>query len=254
MNAKELLRLRRELFDELWYQADTYRITKGVKVGLVIIDEVNGFCRPGFGYFAPPEVDADVERMILGTNTMAKAFAEQMKPIFVFRENHLPGFLEQPYPAHCEEGTGEELLVEELRWLENEITATVYTKNCLNGFIAAYDQRGKNRFVDWINENQIEAVIVVGICTDICVMQFVLTLLAARNVVYADKTQMMPTLKDVVVWANACATYDLPMEVVKQNGWPKNTSHPRALMDDIAYYLMQKSGAIIVWNVPVPEE
>ena len=51
----------------------------------------------------------------------------------------------------------------------------------------------RNRVCDWVNAHRLTSVIVVGICSDICVMDFVLTMLSARN------HGCMPTLRDVVV-------------------------------------------------------
>lgn len=50
---------------------------------------------------------------------------------------------------------------------------------------------------------------VVGICTDICVFDFVATVLSARN------HSVIPPLEDVIVYSRGCATYDLPLHVAK---------------------------------------
>lgn len=50
---------------------------------------------------------------------------------------------------------------------------------------------------------------VVGICTDICVFDFVATVLSARN------HSVLPPLEDVIVYSRGCATYDLPLNVAK---------------------------------------
>lgn len=52
-------------------------------------------------------------------------------------------------------------------------------------------------------------IVVVGICTDICVFDFVATALSARN------HGVLHPLEDVVVYSHACATYDLPLHVAK---------------------------------------
>jgi hypothetical protein len=63
-------------------------------------------------------------------------------------------------------------------------------------------------------------VLVVGICTDVCVLDFVLTIMSARN------HGITPPLKDVYVYTKACATYDLPLQVAKDLG-PGAISHPQ---------------------------
>jgi nicotinamidase-related amidase len=50
-------------------------------------------------------------------------------------------------------------------------------------------------------------VLVVGICTDICVLDFVTSLLSARN------HGILDPLKEVLVYSEACSTYDLPTHV-----------------------------------------
>lgn len=52
-------------------------------------------------------------------------------------------------------------------------------------------------------------VLVVGICTDICVLDFVSSALSARN------RGILTHLKDVIVYSGACATYDLPLHVAE---------------------------------------
>ena len=49
----------------------------------------------------------------------------------------------------------------------------------------------------------------VGICTDICVLDFVCSTLSARN------RRMLVTLEDVFVYSRGCATYDLPLDVAQ---------------------------------------
>lgn len=55
-------------------------------------------------------------------------------------------------------------------------------------------------------------MLVVGICTDVCVMDFVLTALSARN------HGILEPLQEVMVYSEGCATYDLPAAVAKSVG------------------------------------
>ena len=212
--------------------------------GLVIVDEVNGFATPGQGPLAPPGPDAQVARMVDETNRLARAFVAAGKPIFAFLDSHPPGRPEPPYPPHCEIGTGQENLVPALAWLEDEGTATLLRKDCINGFVGAIDPgSGRNRLVDWVNERRLSALLVVGICTDICVMDFVLTVLSARN------HGLMPSLVEVVVHEPGCATYDLPRQVVDSLGLPPTATHPRELAHHMGLYLMASRGARLVSQV-----
>lgn len=217
--------------------------------GLVIVDEVNGFCTVGAGNLAPPAPDAQVAGMVELTDRLARAFAGQRWPILAFLDTHEPGKPEPPYPPHCEKGTGEENFVPELLWLEDHPYATLIRKDCINGFVGAIEPTFKghgtshNKLVDWVVANRLEAIVTAGICTDICVMDLVLTLLSARN------HGLMPTLRDIVVLEPACATYDLPLETASELGLPQTAAHPKAETHHMGLYFMASRGAILADQV-----
>lgn len=206
--------------------------------GLVVVDEVNGFATVGAGNLAPAAPNAQVARMVEETDRLARRFQSAGWPILAFLDTHEPGKPEPPYPPHCEAGTGEEELVPALKWLETESAATLVRKDCINGFVGSI-QDGRNRVVDWINDKRLAAILVVGICTDICVMDFVLTLLSARN------HGMTPTLKDIVVFEPACATYDLPRSAAEELGLPATAAHPQAPTHHLGLYFMASRGALL---------
>jgi nicotinamidase-related amidase len=213
------------------------------RIGLVIVDEVNGFATVGAGNLAPPVENAQVTRMIDETDRLARAFAASGRPIFAFLDTHIPGKPEPPYPPHCEIGTGEENLVPKLLWLEQEPNALLVRKDCINGFVGAIAPDGRNRVVDWVNEKRLEGVLVVGICTDICVMDFVLTLLSARN------HDLMPTLKDIHVYEAGCSTYDLPRATAERLGYGATAAHPQEPTHYMGLYFMASRGAHLVDSV-----
>lgn len=215
--------------------------------GLVIVDEVNGFASVGCGNLAPPAENAQVTRMIEETNRLARAFRSQGWPILAFLDTHEPGKPEPPYPPHCEQGSGEEELVPELKWLEQEHAATLVRKDCINGFIGAFRPDGGNSVVDWVNEHGLDRLLVVGICTDICVMDFVLTALSVRN------HGMMPSLKDISVYASGCSTYGLPREVAVGLGLPQTAAHPQEETHYLGLYFMASRGAELVDDVVIPD-
>lgn len=208
--------------------------------GLVIVDEVNGFCTVGAGPLAPAAPNAQVTRMVDETARLARDFDARHRPILAFLDTHEPGRPEPPYPLHCEKGTGQENLVPELQWLEHSAHATLVRKDCINGFVGAIGRDNRNRVVDWVNGNNLHAVLVVGICTDICVMDFVLTMLSARN------HALMPTLRDVVVYEPGCATYDLTAETAAALGLPATATHPQAVAHHAGLYFMASRGARLV--------
>jgi nicotinamidase-related amidase len=218
--------------------------TANRQCGLVIVDEVNGFASVGAGALAPQTPNIQVERMIAETGRLARRFAKRDDPILAFLDTHDPGKPEPPYPPHCERGTGEEELVADLAWIADCPQATLVRKDCINGFVGAISlDTGRNAVVDWINENGLEAVLVVGICTDICVMDFVLTLLSVRN------HGMVPTLKDIVVYDAGCATYDLPRDTAQSIGLPETAAHPQDLTHHLGLYFMASRGAVVASEI-----
>jgi nicotinamidase-related amidase len=211
--------------------------------GLVIVDEVKGFAAVGAGNMAPPVANPQVDRMIAETDRLARLFTAAKAPILAFADCHVPGKPEPPYPPHCEAGTGEEELVAALEWLEDDPNTTIVRKDCINGFIGATGKDGGNRFVDWVNGHGIETLVVVGICTDICVMDFVLTTLSARN------HEMMPGLREVCVYEGGCATYGLPRATAEELGYGATAAHPQDVTHYMGLYFMASRGARIVDQV-----
>ena len=213
--------------------------------GLVIIDEVNGFASVGGGNLAPPVENPRVNTMIAETDRLARAFAARGWPILATLDTHVPGKPEPPYPPHCEAGSGEENLVPALEWLEHEAAATLLRKDCINAFVGATREDGGNAIIDWVNAGRLARLLVVGICTDICVMDFVLTMLSARN------HAMMPTLDDIVVYAGGCATYDLPRQAATGLGLPETAAHPGQTTHYLGLYFMASRGALLADSVDV---
>lgn len=214
-------------------------------IGLVIVDEVNGFATVGAGNLAPAADNPQVTRMVDETARLARGFADRGRPILAFLDTHQPGKPEPPYPPHCERGTGEENLVPELEWLEADANATLVRKDCINGFVGAFAKDGSNRLIDWVKRHALRRILVVGVCTDICVMDFVLTLLSARN------HDMMPSLTEILVYEGGCATYDLPKAVAEDLGLGPTAAHPQDVTHYMGLYFMASRGARLVNEVTV---
>lgn len=211
--------------------------------GLVIVDIVNGFATVGAGNLAPPAENPQVTQMVSESDRLARGFAERGWPVLAFLDTHEPGKPEPPYPPHCEAGTGEEELVPALKWLEDSPQADLVRKDCINGFVGAIGASGDNAVVDWANANTVENILVVGICTDICVMDFVLTMLSARNHGLTERC------REIYVYDGGCATYDLPKSVAASLGLPETASHPQDLTHHMGLYFMAARGARIATGV-----
>ena len=68
-------------------------------IGLVIVDEVNGFATVGGGNLAPIGPNAQVAGMVAETDALARAFAARDLPLAAFLDTHEPGKPEPPYPS-----------------------------------------------------------------------------------------------------------------------------------------------------------
>ncbi len=228
---------------------DTLQLSHAASVtgqpGLVLVDIVNGFATVGGGNLAPPTTNAQVDQMVSEADRLARAFAAQGWPMLAFLDSHEPGKPEPPYPPHCEIGTGEENLVPELLWLEGEANATLLRKDCINGFVGAIQPDGSNGFMDWLNRHEITDLLVVGICTDICVMDMVLTLLSARN------HGLAPALREIHVHDRGCATYDLPRAMAEELELGAAAAHPQGATHHMGLYFMAARGAHLVGQVNI---
>ncbi|KAL4615891.1 hypothetical protein ACB092_07G159500 [Castanea dentata] len=229
------------LKEELPVNQESLVLSEDVKTGLVLVDIVNGFCTVGSGNLAPTQPDEQISGMVGESVKLARVFCEKKWPIFAFLDSHHPDIPEPPYPPHCIAGTNESKLVPALQWLENEPNATLRCKDCIDGFLGSIEKDGSNLFVDWVRNNQIKKILVVGICTDVCVLDFVCSTLSARN-----RGFLVP-LEDVIVYSNGCATFDLPIHVAKT--MKDAIAHPQELMHHIGLYMAKGRGAKVVSEV-----
>lgn len=206
----------------------------GKRVGLLIVDEVVGFCEVGPGNFQPKEPDKRIEQMISETDTVAYIATENGGSVVHVCDTHDEDNIERPFAKHCIRGSGEENPVQFLSWLASHPRARTIPKDCMNAYIGVQQADGRNPLYEWICRERIEVIIVIGICTDICVLQAALTLLCVRQHKYPDSPgwKMALTLQEIVVYEPACATFDAP-------------GHPREIEHHVALHMMQTQGAII---------
>ncbi|KAE8655856.1 Nicotinamidase 1 [Hibiscus syriacus] len=194
------------LKEDLPLEEGSLVLSQHVKAGLVLVDVVNGFCTDGPGNLAPMKPDKQISDMVEESERLARIFCERKWPVFAFLDSHHPDIPEPPFPPHCFAGTDESRMVP-----------------------------------GWIRDNQIKAILVVGICTDICVLDFVSSTLSARN------RQILTPLEDVIVYSSACATFDLPVHVARNISGA--LAHPQDVMHHIGLYMEKSRGARIVSEV-----
>ncbi|CDP01568.1 unnamed protein product [Coffea canephora] len=236
-----------QLKKELPVEQETLVLSDDVKTGLVLVDIVNGFCTVGAGNLAPVAPDKQISGMVDESVRLAKMFCEKKWPIYALLDSHHPDIPEHPYPPHCIAGSDESKLVPALQWLEDEPNVTLRCKDCIDGFLGSIDKDGSNVFVDWVKTNQIKVILVVGICTDICVLDFVCSALSART------RRILTPLEDVIVYSPACATFDLPLHVAQNIKGA--LAHPQELMHHVGLYMAKGRGAKVasevLFDIPV---
>ena len=158
------------------------------KTALVIVDMVNGFLTEGvLSNPRSASVLPECEKLL-------KFFKDNNLPCVAFADCHEPDCIEfQSFPPHCIKGTSESEIAPSLQKIGGYLKIE---KNSTNGFLTP-------EFQKFLKENQqIERIVVCGVCTDICVMQFCLTLKTFCN-------QENRTL-EVLLPVNAVETYDAP--------------------------------------------
>ncbi|CAN4111975.1 unnamed protein product [Withania somnifera] len=229
------------LKNEIPIEEESVVISEHVKAGLVLVDIINGFCTVAAGNLAPREPNRQMSEMIYESARLARIFCDKKWPVLAFLDSHYPDKLEHPYPSHCITGTDEANLVPALRWVEKEPNVTIRRKDCYDGYIGSFQEDGSNVFVDWVKCNKIQLLLVVGVCTDICVLDFVCSTLSARN------RGLLNPLEEVVVYSQGCATFDFPASVARNI---KDISpHPQELMHHVGLYMAKGRGARIAREV-----
>lgn len=200
----------------------SYTIRLTGNVGLVIVDPVCGFTREG--NLADPEHMVPMVREIAAEYRRLRERLGDRLCVQIFMDAHEADIPEPPYPPHCIRETDEELIDPELASLIDDLRVEFTQKDCINGFVGSMWQVGEinhweNWFVDWVLGNEIQTLVFVGDCTDICVADLVLTTLSARNhgmftVIDPDDDRQAYaeaiTGMDIVVLETACETFEAP--------------------------------------------
>lgn len=227
--------------EELPLEQETLLLSEDVGSGLVLVDIINGFCTVGAGNLAPREPNDQITGMIDESARLARVFCEKKWPIMAFLDSHHPNKAEHPYPPHCISGTDESNLVPALKWLEKESNVTIRRKDCFDGYLGSMENDGSNVFVDWVKTNNIKLILVVGVCTDICVLDFVCSTLSAKN------RGFLGPLEEVVVYSRGCATFNFPRHLA--GSIKHSLAHPQELMHHVGLYMAKTRGAKVAREV-----
>ncbi len=180
---------------------------------LINVDMVNGFVKSGA--MADNYIEHIIPEHII---LMKKINVEGI--IAIVKDTHKEECREfKRYPNHCIEGTKEADLVNELKDFEED--ALIYEKNSTSTIYA-------KSFLEDINKmKNLKEVIIIGCCTDICIINLAIPL---QN--YFDEKNL--DIK-ITVPKNAVETYDAP-------------NHNREEYNEIAFKLMKQAGINLIEN------
>jgi nicotinamidase-related amidase len=149
---------------------------------VIVVDVLNGFCK--VGNLASPRL----ARVILPIQKLLERELQAGSHIIFLADTHAPDDPEfEMFPPHCVAGSGEEEVVDELKPFVAK--GILIPKTRYSGFF-------KTNLEQVLAEIAPAEVIVVGVCTDICVMHTVADL---RNRNYR-----------VIVPRQCVETYDAP--------------------------------------------
>lgn len=184
------------------------------RTALVIIDMVNGFCKKG-------TLQSDRIADLIPEIVKLSFKCEDLNiPKIVFADSHSeksPEF--NSYPSHCLRDSKEAEVVDEIKQIGGY---KLIAKNSTNGYL-------EPEFQQWLKENPaINKFIVVGDCTDICILQFAVTLKTHFN--------RLDQSSRIIVPATAVNTFDLGV-------------HNGDLMQMMALYQMKSNDIEIVKNI-----
>lgn len=179
---------------------------------LIVVDMINGFITEGNLH------DLNIAKIIPNCEKLIQQFLKNGDDVIAMRDCHTEDSQEfLAYPPHCLVGSNESELVDELKKYQDEMT--IVLKNSTNGFFAPGFEEIKQ---DLNNYNEI---LLVGCCSDICVLQLALSLKT-----YCNQHNYDCKIK---VDSKACATFNIP-------------GHNNEEYDKIAYNLMRSNGIIVL--------
>lgn len=179
---------------------------------IMVVDMINGFAKAGA--LADPYIES------ISKNIINLFEIVDCRQIFVHDAHPYNTREFQAFPSHCIIGSEESEVVDSLKPYVHELIA----KNSTNTFLASdFQLLLKERF------DQYQDIIIVGCCSDICIMQFALSLNA-----YCNEHNMVD--KRVIVVESCIDTYDSEI-------------HQASEYNEMSIKLMQQSGIKVVSEI-----
>jgi nicotinamidase-related amidase len=192
------------------------------------VDLVQGFCSEG--PLSSPRIQAIVQPV---ADLFRLAWDHGVRNYVLIQEAHEPDAREfDQYGRHCVKGTSEAETVPEIRALPFFDRVQVVRKNSISSFSGT-------SLGPWLRDHpQVDTLVVVGDCTDLCTYQ-----LAMHLKVYANAYQLR---RRVIVPANCVATYDLPVVAGQRD---RVLPHDGDLLDLIFLYHMALNGIEVIARI-----
>lgn len=175
-----------------------------MKTAIFVVDMINGFVKEGLMH------DENIMKIVPYIQKVLNQV--EKKDIYFIADTHEETAIEfKAFPTHCVKGSNESAVIDELKdWIVNPIIE----KNSTNAFHVV-----DKELLDCYDE-----FVLVGCCSDICVMQFALSLKTYFN--QCNSNKKVTVLKDGI------ATYH-------------GDGHDRELYHEMALNLMKQSGISI---------
>ncbi len=186
---------------------------ENVKKLLVVVDMVNGFVREG------AMASQNIEHIVPEIESLVDYFtsSDDRKVAFV-KDTHDSNAREfKRYPVHCLKETSESENIDELKKYEN--MSLIHEKNSTSAIFPSSLLESIDKM------KKIEEVVIVGCCTDICVINLAIPLQNYFDQINRD----IP----IIVPKNAVETYDAPFH--KASEW-----------NEMAFKFMEQAGIKLV--------
>ena len=192
-------------------------VYENIRKALYMIDMNNGFVN--FGNMANPKYNELVNEQL----KLINKFRNDNQLVHFVLEGHTTDSIEfDSYPSHCVLGTKEAELIPEFIDEQNKENTRTYYKNSINGML------NRNLQDDIKNQDNLNEIVIGGVCADLCVMDFARTF--SR---YLDEINRRAK---IFVVENTIDTYD-------------SLDHNREEWMDISKKVMSQAGIIMVPNI-----
>jgi nicotinamidase-related amidase len=170
------------------------------KMGVLVVDMTNGFCR--MGNLASDRVEALIQPIV---SLLTRAWGYGIRHIALLQDCHTAGAVEfGAFAEHALCGSAEAQAVDEIKQLDFYPEMQIIEKNSLHPAIGT-------DFNPWLDQaSDLDTFIIVGDCTDLCVYQTAMHLRLTANAEGLDWRILIPE--------NCVNTYDLPVAVAEKIG------------------------------------